>query len=118
MNVCRAAPDNTYTVGGRVVLRPCDPGLPYVLFIFSGLTLVAGSLLTLRTPRLRYTIASLLLAAVFASQWYIIWMDWQLDPTSHNLWPFEVVALAVMAAPVYLGAALAQAMDAYAKRNR
>jgi hypothetical protein len=118
MNVCRAPPDDTYTVGERVVLRPCDPGLPYVLFVFSGLTLVAGFVLTLRAPRLRYTIASLLLAAVFATQWYIIMMDWQIDPTDHNLWPFEVIALAVMAAPVYLGAALAHAIDAHSKRKR
>lgn len=87
-------------------------GLPYVLFVFSGLMLVAGFVLTLRTPRLRYTIASLLLAGVFAGNWYVLMMDWRIDPTYHNLFPFEFVILAVLAAPVYLGAAFAQAVDA------
>ena len=59
---CRPPPDNTYIVGGRVVLRPCDPGLPFEFFIFSGLMLAAGFALALRIPRLRYTVASLILA--------------------------------------------------------
>ncbi len=113
----QAAPDNTYIVGGRVVLRPCDPGLPFEFFIFSGLMLAAGFALALRIPRLRYTVASLILAGVFAGQWYVLTMDWQIDPTGHNLLPFEVILLAIFAAPAYLGAAVAHAVDASTKQQ-
>lgn len=114
---CRPPPDNTYIVGGRVVLRPCDPGLPFEFFIFSGLMLAAGFALALRIPRLRYTVASLILAGVFAGQWYVLTMDWQIDPTGHNLLPFEVILLAIFAAPAYLGAAVAHAVDASTKQQ-
>jgi hypothetical protein len=43
--------------------------------------------------------------------------DWAIDPTDHNLFPFEYIALTVVAAPAYIGAGCAHLWDRLAERK-
>jgi hypothetical protein len=74
--------------------------------IFAGVCFLAGFAVTVGVNRSRLRIATWLLIGVCVSQMGVIWLDWQKDPTDHNLFPFEMIYLCVLASPAYLGAAV------------
>jgi hypothetical protein len=72
--------------------------------IFAGVCFLAGFAVTLGLSRVRFRVASWLLIGVCIAQMGVILLDWQKDPTDHNLFPFEMFYLCVLASPAYLGA--------------
>jgi hypothetical protein len=56
----------------------------------------------------RVRAATFLIVGVFLLHSVIIWVDWQEDPTNHNLLPFEFIYLGFLGSPAYIGALLAQ----------
>jgi len=54
----------------------------------------------------RYRIAAAFVAAMFAANAFVIAADWAVDPTDHNMFPFEFIILGIVASPAFLGAAL------------
>ena len=105
------------TVWGLVVYCWCyHPWLPYSArersWTGSGFAvvalggLVAGFVLANGARPHRYRIAAAFLAALFAANACVIAFDWTIDPTDHNLFPFEFVLLGILACPAFLGAAL------------
>ena len=84
---------------------------PGVAVAFAGLMLMAGFAVTLGTPHRRYFIATVALAGAMIGHVFVIFLDCQIDPTNHNLFPFELVFLAILSAPVYAGASAAHLVD-------
>ena len=78
------------------------PASTYI--IFSGACFLAGFAVTLGVDRSSFRIATWLVAGVCAAQIGVIWLDCRDDPTNHNLFPFEMAYLCVLASPAYLGA--------------
>ncbi len=77
--------------------------------IFAGVCFLSGFAITLGVSRSRLRIATWLIIGVCVAQMGVIWLDWQKDPTDHNLFPFEMIFLCVLASPAYLGAAASAA---------
>jgi hypothetical protein len=59
----------------------------------------------------RSLIAASFLAGLFVSNVLLIGADWAGDPTSHNLFPFEFVILAILASPAFVGTSLSGWID-------
>ena len=72
-----------------------------------------GFLLTLRAGKSRYRVVHWILAGVFVAHIWVIQLDWRVDPTDHNLLPFEFVFLGIMALPGYAAAKAAQLVDRF-----
>jgi hypothetical protein len=68
--------------------------------------LVCGFVLARGARSHRYRIAAAFLAALFAANACVIAFDWTIDPTGHNLFPFEFALLAILACPAFIGAAV------------
>jgi hypothetical protein len=66
----------------------------------------AGFGLTFGLARGRYWICHTLVLTVSLCNAILIALDWQTDPTSHNLFPFEFLMIGLIAVPAYLGAML------------
>jgi FtsH-binding integral membrane protein len=77
---------------------------PEWILVFMGINLAAGLFLTLGMRSSRYKVCHSLLAAAFLGQLALIAVDTSIDPTTHNLLPFEFVFLAIFVSPAYLGA--------------
>ena len=67
---------------------------------------IGALLLTRGARRHRYRIAAAFLAAMFAANACVIAFDWTVDPTDHNMFPFEFVLLGMLAIPAFVGAAI------------
>ena len=78
--------------------------------VFAGVISLLGFLLTLGLKHARYRIGTWMIAGACVSHLVVITWDVRLDPTSHNLLPFEFIVLAVMALPAYLGIAAGNAL--------
>jgi hypothetical protein len=84
-------------------------GLPYSVrereapgLLWLGLgALLATVALRIRAPRTKP--AAWIVGGVFAAHAALIAYDWTIDPTDHNLLPFEFVALGIVCAPAFLG---------------
>jgi hypothetical protein len=70
------------------------------------LAFVAGLLLTLGFDGKKRWIPVVLLGGFFAANACLIVADCSVDPTNHNLWPFEFVLIAVATAPAFLAAGI------------
>lgn len=80
-----------------------------LLMFLSGAALSFGSrarhqYFGIRPARL---IPLVMLLTWWVAQWFLIRHDTRVDPTSHNLLPFEFVLLAIYWLPAYLGSLLA-----------
>ena len=64
-----------------------------------------GFALTLPRTNHRLLIPMALVCGLCATHLWSIVMDWGNDPTSHNLWPFELVAMVSLTMPAFLGGA-------------
>jgi hypothetical protein len=107
-----------FAVGAVVYLAILYRGLSYTernhlsstsYLVFAAVLLGMGFVLALGLDRGRYRIASWIIAGIWAGHMFVVSRDWRVDPTDHNLLPFEFIILAVVASPVYIGAALARA---------
>ncbi len=78
---------------------------------FAGVVLAIGFAASLGATTGRYRTAGFVLLGVCAAHLLVIIADYQQDPTSHNLAPFEFVILCVAAAPAYVGAGIAHIVD-------
>lgn len=82
-------------------------GTSYLVFVC--LLLVMGSILTVGLRFTRYRIASWMIAGVWVGHIVVVKWDWQVDPTSHNLLPFEFIILGIVSLPAYVGVAVTHA---------
>ena len=106
-NICILYRFLTYTERNR---------LPAPTFlIFAGVCFLIGFAVTLGNVSRPFRLASWVPFGVCLAQMVVIWFDWQKDPTDHNLFPFEMIYLWVLASPAYLGA-VASRILATAKR--
>lgn len=87
-----SARERSWTTGG------------FVAVMIGGL--IGGLLLARGVRPHRYRIAAAFLAAIFAANACVIAFDWTVDPTDHNMFPFEFVLLGILAIPAFLGAAI------------
>jgi hypothetical protein len=78
---------------------------------FAGVALAIGFAVSLGATTARYRAASFVLLGVCIAHLLVIIADYQQDPTSHNLAPFEFAILCVLAAPAYAGAGIAHIVD-------
>jgi hypothetical protein len=85
------------------------PGEVYLTF--AGVALAIGFAVSLGATTGRYRTAGFVLLGVCVAHLLVIIADYQQDPTSHNLAPFEFVILCVVAAPAYVGAGIAHIVD-------
>jgi hypothetical protein len=106
-----------FATGGIAYLATLFRGLSYSernnltfasYLVFALLLLAAGFGVAFGQPRPRFALASWAVAGVWAGHAWVINLDWRVDPTDHNLLPFEFVLLAIAASPAYLGVALAR----------
>ena len=88
-----------------------------VYLTFAAVALVIGFAVTLRATTRRYQTAGFVLLGVCLAHALVIVADYQQDPTSHNLMPFEFAILCVMTAPAYAGAGIAHLADYIRKRS-
>jgi hypothetical protein len=88
-----------------------------VYLTFAAVALVIGFAVTLRATTRRYQTAGFVLMGVCLAHLLVIVADYQQDPTSHNLMPFEFAILCVITAPVYAGAGIAHLVDYVRDRN-
>jgi len=86
-----------------------------VYLTFAAVALVIGFALTLRATTRRYQTAGFVLLGVCLAHLLVIVADYQQDPTSHNLLPFEFAILCVIASPAYAGAGIAHLIDIISK---
>ena len=82
-------------------------GTSYLVFVC--LLVVMGSILTVGLRCARYRIASWMIAGVWVGHIVLVMWDWQVDPTSHNLLPFEFIILGIVSLPAYVGVAVTHA---------
>ncbi|HWR16976.1 MAG TPA: hypothetical protein VN577_19260 [Terriglobales bacterium] len=75
------------------------PGFWTLVVVFA----VAGFLLNLGNTERRGLICACVVGAMFAGNMVIIAMDWMKDPTTHNLFPFEFIMIALAFAPLGAG---------------
>jgi hypothetical protein len=75
------------------------------------LAFVAGLLLTLAFDGKKRWIPVAMLGGFCAANACLIVADCSVDPTNHNLWPFEFVLIAVAMAPAFLGAGISAVID-------
>jgi hypothetical protein len=80
--------------------------------------LIGGFLLSLGLQRRRFWVPTCLLLALFVADAILIVIDWIPDPTSHNLFPFEFLGIAVVTLPAYVGALIAAAVDRFRARGK
>ncbi len=91
--------------------------LPITTYQTFALALFAiGFAVALGAGKSRYRTAACAILGAFLVHATVIALDWRLDPTDHNLFPFEFLILAFAATPVFLGAALAHFGDSARKR--
>jgi hypothetical protein len=76
-------------------------GTPYLLF--SGTMFVLGFLVGMFAPASPVRTAAYLILGMLALHACIVYLDCRVDPTNHNLLPFEFVYLFIVASPAYLG---------------
>jgi drug/metabolite transporter (DMT)-like permease len=88
-----------------------------VYLTFAAVALVIGFAVTLGATAGRYRTAGFVLLGVCLAHLLVIIADYQQDPTSHNLMPFEFAILCVVAAPAYAGAGIAHIVDYIRRRN-
>ena len=103
-------------MGGGLYLWAYHPWLPYslrersqtggALLVVMGGAFACGLVLGWGANRQRYAIAATFLGAMFLANAVVIAADWHLDPTTHNLLPFEFIILGFLGSPAFLGAAL------------
>ena len=84
--------------------------------VFAIASLVIGFIVTLGAKKGRYGTVAFMLLGICITHLVVMIADVGQDPTSHNLAPFEFVALCISAAPAFVGAALAQLVDHF-RRN-
>jgi hypothetical protein len=85
-------------------------GRNYLVFALA--TLFIGFVATLGTGRGRYGIAMWVPIGVFIAHSVVIAGDWRVDPSDHNLLPFEFIVLGICAAPAFIGAFAASMAEA------
>ncbi len=74
------------------------------------LAFLTGLMFGVGTTR-RYVVAAGFMLGMFAANAILFEFDTAVDPTTHNLIPFEFVILGVLAAPAFVGAAASQVID-------
>ncbi|HJR17560.1 MAG TPA: hypothetical protein VJ808_11955 [Gemmatimonadales bacterium] len=82
-----------------------------VYLTFAAVALVIGFAVTLGATTDRYRTAGFVLLGVCLAHLLVIVADYQQDPTSHNLMPFEFAILCAVATPAYAGAGMAHILD-------
>ena len=75
------------------------------------LAFLAGLLLTVGLDGKKRWIPTAMFAAFCVANACLIVADCSVDPTNHNLWPFEFVIIALATAPSYLGAGVSVLID-------
>jgi drug/metabolite transporter (DMT)-like permease len=88
-----------------------------VYLTFAAVALVIGFAVTLGVTTRRYRTAGFVLLGVCLAHLLVIVADYQQDPTSHNLMPFEFAILCVVAAPAYVGAGIAHIVDSIRRKT-
>ena len=88
-----------------------------VYLTFAAVALVIGFAVTLPATTRRYQTAGFVLLGVCLAHLLVIVADYQQDPTTHNLLPFEFVILCVITAPAYAGVGIAHLVDIISKRS-
>jgi hypothetical protein len=73
-------------------------------WLFAGTCFLIGFAVTFGAVSRPFRLAGWVPFGVCVAQMVVIWLDWQKDPTDHNLLPFELVFFWVLASPAYLGA--------------
>ena len=89
------------------------PGEVYLTF--AAVVLLIGFVVTLGATTRRYRTAGFVLLGVCLAHGLVIVADYQQDPTSHNLMPFEFAILGAITAPAYAGAGIAHLLDCIRK---
>jgi cell division protein FtsW (lipid II flippase) len=82
------------------------------------LAFVLGLMLTLSLDGKKRWIPTAMLGAAFLANAFLIVSDCIIDPTNHNLWPFEFVIIAVAMSPAYLGAGVSSFIERARSKNR
>jgi drug/metabolite transporter (DMT)-like permease len=88
-----------------------------VYLTFAGVALVIGFVVSLGATRGRYQAIGFVLLGICVAHLLVIIADYQQNPTSHNLAPFEFAILCVVAAPAYAGAGIAHVVDYIRRRS-
>ena len=83
-------------------------GHPEWAYLHLAISLAAGFLLTLGIRTSRYWVGHSMLATAFVAHAVLVAFDTAIDPTDHNLLPFEFVMIAIYVSPAYLGAFLSR----------
>jgi hypothetical protein len=74
----------------------------FLLVLLGGFA--AGAVAAWGSRRARLPVAGAFLAGMWAANAVVISADWKIDPTDHNLFPFEFVILGIVATPALAGA--------------
>jgi membrane-associated phospholipid phosphatase len=80
----------------------------YFLPVF---TFLAGLLLTFGIQGKKRWIPMAMFGAFCAANSFLIVADCRVDPTNHNLWPFEFVLIALATVPAFLGTGISVLID-------
>jgi hypothetical protein len=81
---------------------------PATFETFAGVMFLPGFGVGLSSAQSQLRLATLLIAGVFAAHCCVVGLDWQQDPTNHNLLPFEFIYLGALGSPAYLGVLLSR----------